>query len=200
MSRLMDDLKELNENRKIESGIIIQDADEPKKAPIASDHKTVYFIGFLIVLIVALSSFSMAVSLKTLSRIESVEEETASTSMKILARLKDSEIISASLLESLKKQENELQNLQALITEQNKEELARMDGLKAQVKEVKIAIRDREVELEDLTFAHNTLKSSVEDSIEDLKISNKLMMDKHILLNDKVKKIVDSNMYLYSTY
>jgi len=200
MSRLMDDLKRLNETRKTESSIVVQDAEEPRKAPVASNHKTVYFIGFLIVLIVALSAFSMTLSLKTLSRIESVEGITASTSAEILARLKNSEMVSGSLLKTLKRQGSEMQALQALIAQQNEEELARIDGLKDRVKELKVALKEKEEEFEEIMFAHNSLKTSVQNSIYDLKAADKFIKDKQILLDGQVKKIVETNSYLYSTY
>ena len=200
MSRLMGDLNKLSETRKVESSIIVQDVEEEKKAPIANNHKTVYFIGFLIALVVALSAFSMTLSLEALSRIESVEEITDSTRTKILAWREDSEMISASLRKTFKKQGSQIQDLQTFIAEQNEEELARIDDLKGRVKELKVTIRDREAELEGLTSAHDTLKASVEDSIEDLKIANKLILEKYVLLNDKVKKMIDRSVYLYSTY
>lgn len=200
MSRLMDDLNKLNESRKVDGGIIVQDAEELKMTPVASSHKSVYFIGFLIVLIVALSAFSTRVSLKTLSRVEDVEDITASTSARILARLEDSEDISASLLETLKKQDGETRDLQALMTQQSEEELARVDDLKGQLKDLRIVLREKEHEIEEMIIARNSLKSLLEDSVDDLKIADRLMRQKYVELSDKVKKIVDTNAYIYSTY
>ena len=42
----MDDLNKLNVTRKVDSDIIVQDAEEisKKTAPVAQDHKMVYFI------------------------------------------------------------------------------------------------------------------------------------------------------------
>jgi len=109
-------------------------------------------------------------------------------------------MVSGSLLKTLKRQGSEMQALQALIAQQNEEELARIDGLKDRVKELKVALKEKEEEFEEIMFAHNSLKTSVQNSIYDLKAADKFIKDKQILLDGQVKKIVETNSYLYSTY
>jgi hypothetical protein len=200
MSRLMDDLNKLNEDRKIDGGIIVQDAEELKSEPVATSHKSVYFIGFLIVLILSVSAVSMAISLKTLARIGSIEKTTASTSAKVLARFEHSEEISAGVLGALTKQDGEIQAMRVLMVDQNDAELARINDLKDQVTDLRATLRERDSEIYEMKIAQGTLESLIEDSVDDLKITDALMRQRHVELSDKVKKILDTNAYIYGAY
>ena len=202
MSRLMDDLNKLNETRKVDSGIIVQDVEEISKntAPVAHNRKTVYFIGFLIFLIAALSAVSMAVSFRTILRIEAVEGALGSTSEDVSARFKNSDMIAAALLKTSRKQGGVIKDLQALVAQQDEKQLKHVDSLKAQDKELKAAIRGNKEEIEDMIFAQKTFQASVEDSIQDLKASDELLQDKQILLDNKVRDVVDKTQYLFGSY
>ena len=142
----------------------------------------------------------MAVSFRTILRIEAVEGALGSTSEDVSARFKDSDMIAAALLKTSRKQGGVIKDLQALVAQQDEKQLKHVDSLKAQDKELKAAIRGNKEEIEDMIFAQKTFQASVEDSIQDLKASDELLQDKQILLDNKVRDVVDKTQYLFGSY
>ena len=195
----MNDMNALSRSQRAKDHIIVEETrDEQRPALDEGKHTGIYFIGFLIVVLVAFSAVAMSLSLKNLSRLESTETAFASTDSEILLWLKKNDETSAALLEILKNQEDEIQALAALVSDSNTEELARIGKLNGQIKKVKTAMKEKEEELADMMFAHNSLKTSIQDSIYDLKAADRLIEKKNILLKDQVEKIVETNSYLYN--
>ena len=90
--------------------------------------------------------------------------------------------------------------MRLLIADSTFEELAKIEDVGDQVKELKVAIKNREDEISDMKVAYNSLKESIQGSIEELEFSDKLILSKYILLNDQVKKLNDENLWIFNTY
>jgi len=71
MSKIMNDLNRLNDSRKETDNIVIDEASEsPEQVQPVGSSKRSYFLGFLIVLLIAISALSMSFSLKIFSKLE----------------------------------------------------------------------------------------------------------------------------------
>lgn len=187
MSKMMNELNNLGESRKIQNGIAIEDAKKNQEPiQVVREHKGIYFLSFLIILLIAFTAFSLSVSLKTFTQLE--------------ASLTDSKII----LHTLNEHGVDIKFLETLITDNTSAELARIDELKNQMNdqmnELNIAIKGREKKFDDMRIAHNDLKASIQDSVYELKMSDKLMLEKYILLNERVEKLNDANSFILNAY
>ena len=174
MSKLMNELNRIDESRRAHNNIIVDDTPEqPAQAQVhvVKEHKVIYVIAFLVVVLVALSVVSMSASLKTFSQLENAE------------------LASSVVLKTLAKQSNAIQSLEALITDKNSEELARIDELRDQMKELNVVMMEREKGIMEMAGDLKTLKNSMEDSVDDLKMSDRLMLKKYITLNTRVRAV-----------
>jgi len=187
MSKMMDELNNLSESRKIQNGIVIEDASKnQEQIQIVREHKGIYVLSFLIIVLIALSASSLSASLKMFAQLET--------------SLTDSKII----LHTLNQHGVDIKFLETLIIDNTSAELARIDGLKNQMNdqmnELNIAIKGREKEFDDMRIAHNDLKASIQDSVYELKMSDKLMLEKYIRLNERVEKLNDANSFILNAY
>jgi len=187
MSKMMNELNHLKESREIQNGIVIEDTQNNQElTQVVHEHKGIYFLSFLIIVLIALSAFSLSASLKTFTQLE--------------ASLMDSKII----LHTLNEQGIDIKFLESLITDNTSAELARIDELKNQMNdqmnELNIAIKGREKKFDGMRVAHNNLKTSIQDSLYELKMSDKLMLKKYILLNERVEKLNDANSFILNAY
>ena len=183
----MNELNSLNATRKIQNSIVVEDAaNGPDQIKVISEHKGIYFLSALVILLIAASAFSLSISLKTFAQLE--------------ASLADSKII----LQTLDQHSVDIRYLATLMTENTSTELAQLDALKAHIntemQELIVAIEEREEEFADIKIAHNDLKTSMQDSLYELKMSDKLMLEKFISLNDKVEKLNNINTSILNAY
>jgi len=188
MSKLMSDLNSLNQTRKGDGGVVIeeiqktQETQEIQEQPrTVSEYKGIYFLGFLMILLIGFSVMAMSVSLKTFSQLEAFWAD------------------SKKPLEILKKQQNDIGALRSLIADGAAEELAHMEDVKVQINELKIAVNDREVKLSEINVAYNDLNTAMQASIDELKLSEQLMLEKLILINDQVQKISKEDLLILNT-
>ena len=187
MSKMMNELNNLNEARKTQSGITVEDAvDNREPIQPVRQHFGIYFLSFLMILLIAFSVFSLSTSLKTFAQLE--------------ASLTDSKII----LNTLNEHGITIKSLETIITDNTSAELVRIDELKSQINdqmsELHIAIKSREKDFDAMKVAYNSLKTSTEDSLYELKVSDKLMLEKYISLNNKVEKLNNVNSLLLNAY
>jgi len=74
MSKLMSDLSRLSETRKVDGGVIMEEAQEAQEdqeqAHVVPEYKGVYFLRFLMILLIGFSVLSVSISLKTFSQLE----------------------------------------------------------------------------------------------------------------------------------
>ena len=189
MSQLMNKLNSLNKTRRVDKGIVIEEAQETQedqetqeKVQVVSQHKGIYFLSFLMVLLIGFSVFSTSISLKTFSQLEETRAG------------------SKAILKTLSEQQKDIVALRLLIADSTSKELVKIEDVGDQVKELKVAIKNREDEISDMKVAYNSLKESIQGSIEELEFSDKLILSKYILLNDQVKKLNDENLWIFNTY
>lgn len=183
MSKLMSDLNNLSTSRKVQGSIIVE--EEPvaqPKDPIVNNHKGIYILSFLVIVLIALSTLSMAASIKTYVQLE---ESWA-----------DSKVI----LGTLNKQGKDIAFLRSLMTDNNLEELARISALTDQIKEFNSAVKENEKEISEIQTAANLIRNSTQSSIDELKFSDSLILKKVSLLNDKVNDAMKYNSTILSTY
>ena len=100
-------------------------------------------------------------------------------------------IVSNTLIQNLRIQGDEIRELKALVQRDSEEGLIQTAALNDQLD----GLRKKQVEM---SKASESLKKSVESSLEDLKASSELMQNKYILLNDKVKKLEDNYSIFYN--
>jgi len=183
MSKIASDLHNLGESRKKSGGITIEDSPEkPEQAPVVSEHKGFYLLSILLIFLIGISAFSMSVSMKTYSQLET--------------SWADSKVI----IQTLNRQGEDIQALQALIVDNSSEELAQIGGINTQIKDLNDSIEERKEELDELKVAHNEMKADVERSIDKLIIADDLILKKYSLLNQKVRDAVKYNDSLLNTY
>jgi len=183
MSKLMSDLNNLNVSRKDDGGVIIEEAQESQEqVHVVPEYKGIYFLSFLMILLIGFSVLSVSISLKTFSQLE--------------ASWADSKTI----LETLNKQQNDIAALQSLITDNTTEELAQIEDVEDQINELKVAIKNREDEFSKMQVAYSNLKTSTQESIEELLLSDKRMLEKYNILNDQVQKFNEDNLFISNTY
>ena len=179
MSKLMSNLKDLDKNRKRQENIIV---DEPQgqsgQVHIIREHKGIYFLSFLVMLLIACSAVSVSISYKTLAQMGDGHDKTEL------------------LFKTIKQQNSDLAGLKALIQKSEKNGIARMDTIKAQIHGLELSLKDREAQYTKLSMAHDELRSGLDKSIDDLKMSDSLLLNKVTQLNDKVKEIMETNPFL----
>jgi len=167
----MSDLNSLNETRKDDDSVIIKDAQEDQEqAHIVPEYKGIYFLSFLMILLIGFSVISLSISLKTFTQLE--------------ASWADSKTI----LETLRIQHKDIAVLHTLIADGAAEELAYNEDLKAQINELKAAIKNSEDEFSKMHVAYSDWKVSTQGLIEELKLSDELMLKEYTLLNDQFEK------------
>ena len=184
MSKIMNDLKQLGQRRKIQNDILIEDEDEgPAEEKARIDQgpgKGVLVLGGLLVLLIVLSVISMTASVK------------------IFQQLEKSGTASQTLIQNLKIQGDEIRDLKALVKSNSEEGQTRISALSGQLDGLRKAVEEGDKKLSAISKAHATLKESVETSLEDLKASSEQVQNKYILLNDKVKKLEDNYSIFYN--
>jgi len=179
----MSDLSSLNESRKADGGVLIEEAQaDQEQIHGAPEYKGVYFLSFLIILLIGFSVLSMSISLKTLTQLETTWAD------------------SKAILQTLNRQQNDINALQSLITDKASEELAQIENVKGQIDELKFSIKRREDEFSEFKIAYSDLKVSTQESIEELQLSNKIMLKKYIYLNNQFQKFNGDNLFISNTY
>lgn len=188
MSKLMDHLNNLNTLRKKEGAIVIPETAEPQGQTRGSkERKGVYFIGFFIIILTVFSALSMSAGLKT------------------LAQLERTEAASADILQMLQDQKNETEALKGHVTQRNSEALAKVDELQTQlskqltriselqdqVKDLESVIQKSQGDVVAMTAAFKAFKSSIQDSMDDLKKADRTMLKTYTLLDEKIRQLND---------
>jgi len=181
VSKLMNDLNQLSDTRKEQNNVVVEESkDVQENVQIVHKHKGIYFLSVLVVLLIGISTFSM------------------STSLKIYEQVGKTEAASNTIIQTLDRQGQDIQDLRAFVMEKSLEGMAQITELNKQLDALKESVKEGDKELADVAVAFGDLKASVETDVEDLKMSNKLMMKKVIRLNDKVEKLEDTNSLFYN--
>jgi len=102
-------------------------------------------------------------------------------SYKALARVKDNQFHAM----NLKKHEQKFTIIENVLTEIQEREVMELSKLKAELKLVLSDIKLQKDEIEEMVIDHNTLKVVVDD----LRVTDRLLLDKYISLNQGVKDI-----------
>jgi hypothetical protein len=188
MSKLMEHLNNLNTLRKKERGMVVHETSEPQgQLHVLRERKGVYFIGFLVIVLIAFSALSMSASLKT------------------SAQLEKTEAASAGILQMLRDQKNETEALKGDVTRNHAETLAKSGELQAQlskqmsrvseiqgqVERLENVIHKSENDILDLTSAFKVFRNSIQDSIDDLKGADRTMLEKYSSLDRKIQQLND---------
>jgi len=183
MSKLMSDLNSLSESRKMDEGVIIEEVQEnQEQIQTLPEYKGIYFLSFLMILLIGFSVLSISISLKTFTQLEATWAD------------------SKAILETLNRQQNDITTLQSLITDRASRELAQIKDVKGQINELKVAIKNREDEFSEMRIAYNDLKVSTQGLIEELQLSDQLMLKKYIILNNQFQKFSEDNLFISNTY
>jgi len=179
----MSELNSLNQSRKGNEGVIIEAAQEnQEQARVVPEHKGIYFLSFLMIFLIGFSVISMSISFKTLSQLEAFWTDSKTT------------------LQTLTTQQKDIAALQSLIADRAAEELAQVKDIRAQISYLKIATQNRENEISEMKIAYNDLKASTQGSLEELQLSDKLILKKYILLNDQFQKFSEDNAFILNMY
>ena len=175
MSKIMNDLKQLSQRRKLQGDILIEEEQPTQETAriVQGPGGKVLVLGGLLVLLIVLSVISMV------------------TSVKIYQQMEKTGIVSNTLIQNLRIQGDEIRELKALVQRDSEEGLIQTAALNDQLD----GLRKKQGEM---SKASESLKKSVESSLEDLKASSELMQNKYILLNDKVKKLEDNYSIFYN--
>jgi len=183
MSKIISDLHNLNDARKKQGDIVVEDNQEDQEqVSVVREHKGIFILSFLLVVLIGISAFSMSISLKT------------------FAQLETSWAYSKVILQTLSEQVDNIENLKLLIADNTSEELAQISKVNDQFKELKVVMKDRKQEQADIKVAHNNLKTSMLNSLDELKAADDLILKKFTLLNDKVNDTLKYNSTFLSTY
>src|SRR3989338_2810696 len=165
MSKIMNDLNQLNQRRKLQNDILIEE-EQPsreKTRDAQGPGKGVLALGGLLVLLIVLSVISMT------------------TSVKIYQQMEKSGVVSNTLIQNLRIQGDEIRELKTLVKRDSEEGQTRMTTLGGQLDGLRKAVEAGDKKLAEMSKAHKSLKESVESALEDLKISAERMENKYIL-------------------
>jgi len=183
MSKLMSDLNKLDDTRNMQGSIVVEDEPIIQERPNPTyNHRDFYILSFLMIVLIALSALSMSTSLKTYTQME------------------ESWADSKEIINTLDRQQKDIEVLRSLLKDNSSDEFVKISDLNNQTREFKNAIKEKEQELYDIKIATNTLKGSMQDSIDELKMSNTLMLKKVKQLNDQVNESMKYNSTILSTY
>lgn len=176
-SKLLNDLNQLSQSRVVQNSVVSEDMKPTQTEPVSSAgaNKGVYFIGGLAVLLIVFSALSMSISLKISTQFEKAGSD------------------AAAVMEALNKQKNEIQHVQSLVKEKNAEILAQVSDLNVRLDILEKAVKQGDAHISEISAAQGALKSLLESSIRDFNVSDQLILEKHIQLNNKVQKMIDKN-------
>ncbi len=172
MSKMVNNLNQLSQSRKTQDGVVIDDTSKTEN-PVnrGNDSRGVYFLSFLVVILIALSAVSMSVSFKTFVQVE------------------ESWADSTAILKALSKQTKEISDIKIIISGEADKRMSFVRSINKRISGLEEKLNDNGKEVSYLKANQEDLKSSVNDTIEDLKVSDNLMLKKYILLNDKVTQL-----------
>jgi len=183
MSKLVSDLNNLNQSRKGTDNVIVEEAQESQEqVRVAPEYKGIYFLSFLMVLLIGFSVISMSISLKTFSQLEAAWDD------------------SKTILKTLNNQKKDIAQLQVLVADKASKELVQINDVKSQINELKVAIKSGEDSFSQMKITLSDYNASIQESIEKLQLSDKLMLEKYVLLSDQFKKFREDNFFIPSTY
>ena len=164
MSKLIDDLNKVKEAREGQRKAVISPVDPPTAA--APQYRMPGISRAMpSILLVIVAVMSVTVNLKTITEIRGMRES-----------------MSFSMTQHMEGQKKELAAL--------RESLERTEAVKERQRK---QIAGMQESLKNMRANLETLQSAAA-KIEDLKINNKLLLEKFVALNDKVKKISESEM------
>ena len=176
MSRMMDDLNRLSESRNEQNDIVVEETPKVSNVEVSQPRDReikltkIYAIAFLTIILIAVSTFSLALGLRNASQLVEVE------------------IVSEGLRQALDAGEGNVLALESLMTDQGLERSAQIlhakhtvEELTISVKEGKTALAQGKIALAKMTAGYkaddNALRNSMKKTTDDLKVADTFMQD-----------------------